>query len=102
MAKALFEVLLWVAQFIVELICLPINALLTTLFPNVEDYLTQVGNTLSNYVVPFSGYFISILPPITRGVIRVYLGFIVVLGSALITYHGIILITKIIRKIKFW
>lgn len=102
MAKALIEVILWVAQFLVELICLPINAILSTLFPDIETFLTNLGNTLSSYVVPISGYFVSLFPPLTKQILGVYLVFIIALGSALITYHSIILITKIIRKIKFW
>lgn len=102
MGKALIEVLLQVATLLVSIICVPIDIILQGLFPDLELYLGKVTQVLESYVVPFSGYFVSILPPITRNLIGVYLIFVVGLGAALLTYHSIVLIVKLIGKIKFW
>lgn len=102
MGQALIEVFLGVATSLVSVILIPIDLIFSSLFPNLTSYINNFNNVLTTYVTPISGYFISMLPPISRSLFFIYIDFLVLLGTALLTYRAIILVFKIINKIKFW
>ena len=102
MAKVLMNVIMKLVSTIVDIVLIPINALISGIFPDFSSAITNFTSFVNNYIGSTIGYFSSILPPITRGIIGLWLTF-------LVTYYGVVwsysLITKIynvIQKIKFW
>lgn len=96
-----FNFLLKIIMSIIQLICLPINALFEGIFPDFSDMLLKVTNGLN---VAFSNISlaISIIPPIVREVclfiITIELSMLVVMRSAHMTSK----VWNILQKLKFW
>lgn len=102
MAKAIMKVIMKLVSSIVDIVLIPINALISGIFPDFSSAISNFTTFVNTYVGGTIGYFASILPPITRSIIGLWLTF-------LVTYYGVVwsysLITKIynvIQKIKFW
>lgn len=102
MGQVLVDVFLTLSQIIISIVTVPIDLILQGVFPDLTLYLGYFVQVIQSYITPLSGYFISMLPPLTQQLVFVYLNFLVLLGTALITYWGIVLVYKIIQKIKFW
>lgn len=102
MIKALLNGIMKIVTSALDIVLLPVNSLIQNIFPDMSNAIGNFNNFVSTYIGGTLGYFFSILPPITRGIIILWFTF-------LITYYGIVwsysLITKIwnvIQKIKFW
>lgn len=102
MAQAIFNVIFKVLQTILNIILLPINALLVGVFPDFSNMISKFNTLISTYVGNTLGYFSSMLPPTTRTLILIYLTFLVSYYTISYSVHAIIKIFKIIQKIKFW
>lgn len=102
MIKALLKGILKMLIAILNIVLLPINALLENVFPN----MTQAINTFTNFINNILGnnmiYFFHILPPIFRTLLVVWFTFVISYYSIYYTYLAIIKIWAIIQKIKFW
>lgn len=102
MAKAIFNVFFKVIQTVLNIILLPINALIVNLFPDFSSMISSFNTAISTYVGPTIGYFSSLLPPTTKSLLIIYLTFLVSYYTISYSAHAIIKIFKIIQKIKFW
>lgn len=102
MAKAIFNVLFKVLKSVLNIILLPINTLLVGVFPDFSNMISTFNSLISTYIGNTLSYFSSILPPTTRTLILIYLGFLVSYYTISYSVHAIIKIFKIIQKIKFW
>lgn len=102
MAKALMKVIMKLATSAVNIILLPINSLIDGIFPDFSSSISSFNSFVSTYVGGTITYFSSILPPITRSVIGLWLTFLITYYSVSWSYALIIKIYNVIRKIKFW
>lgn len=102
MFKALFNVLFGVITGIVNIVLTPINALVSTLLPDVSDMVGTFNIVLDNYIGDGVTYFFSILPPNCRAFIIVYLTFMISYYTISISVHGFIKVYAIIKNIKIW
>lgn len=102
MAQAIFNVIFKVLKSILNIVLFPINALLVGVFPDFSNMISTFNNLISTYIGNSLGYFSSILPPTTRTLILIYLGFLVSYYTISYSIHAIIKLFKIIQKIKFW
>lgn len=102
MAKAIFNVLYKVIQSILNIILMPVNLLVVNLFPDFSSMITNFNNGVSRYIGGGISYFSSLLPPITKYVIVLYLTFLVSYYTISYSAHAIIKIFTIIKRIKFW
>ena len=102
MAKAFFNVLFQIITSVLNIVLLPINAVISNLFPDVSSLITQFNNLIDNVFGSGMVYFASILPPITKSIILFYLGVLVSYYTISISVHAFVKLFIVIRKIKFW
>lgn len=102
MIKAIINGLMTLITSILNIVLLPINLLIENIFPDMSSAISTFTTFVNTYVGGSIGYFSSILPPITRSIIALWLGFIVVYYSVSWSYTLIIKIYNVIQKIKFW
>ena len=102
MAKAIMKVIMKLVSSVVDIVLIPINALIGGIFPDFSNAISNFTSFVTNYVGGTIGYFASILPPITRSIIGLWLTFLVVYYGVAWSYSLITKIYNVIQKIKFW
>lgn len=99
--SAFFNFLLEIIMTIVQLICLPLNALFNGIFPDFSDKLTAIDNGLESAFSSLS-WAINIIPPFVREVLlfifTLELSLLVILKSTHLTAKA----WAILQKLKFW
>lgn len=102
MIKAILNGLLTALTSVLNILLLPVNALLENLFPDMSNSISIFNSFVSQYVGGSLSYFFSILPPTFRGLLVVWFTFVISYYTIRFTYLGIIKLFKIIQKVKFW
>lgn len=102
MVKIILNGILGMLQGILNIILSPLNALVSNLIPDFSDAVNLFNAFVSQYIGSGLGYFTSILPPITKNIIGIFLVFIITYYTIAFSYIGIIKLFNIIQKIKFW
>lgn len=102
MIKAILNGIMKLVTNIINIVLLPVNALISNIFPNFSSSINQFNSFVSNYVGGTISYFSSLLPPITRNVIAIWLSFLIVYYGVAWSYTLIVKIYNVIQKIKFW
>lgn len=102
MAKAIFNVFFKIIQTVLNIVLLPVNALVVNLVPDFSAMISTFNNNVANYIGNGLGYFAYLLPPTTRNLISIYLLFLTAYYTITISAHAIIKIFAIIKRIKFW
>lgn len=96
-----FNFLLTIIMTIVQLICMPINALFEGVFPDFSEWLTNIQNGLNS---AFSGvnWALSIVPPMMKDalllIFTIELAMLVIMRSS----HATSKAWSILQKLKFW
>lgn len=99
--SSFFNFLLKIIMTIVQLICLPLNAVFEGVFPDFSDKLTTIDSALNS---AFSGlsWAISVIPPLSRDVLlfifTIELSMLAIMRSTRMTSK----VWKILQKLKFW
>lgn len=97
----LFKAFMSVIFSIIQVICLPLNALFSSVFPDFSSWISNVNTTLRSALSGFAWAF-SIIPPAVRTLIAFILpveaGLVVVLKSTHLTSKA----WTILQKLKFW
>lgn len=102
LVNALLNGLLSIITTILNIFLLPVNALLTSLFPDMTNAINVFNDFITHYLGTPLAFFFGILPPIFRGLLSIWFTFIISYYSIYYTYIGIIKIWNIIQKLKFW
>lgn len=103
MFKLLMNGLLSVLTGLINIILLPINALVEALFPN--SIINAIGNFntfVSTYLGGALGWFGNLFPPIFKSLVVIALTFMIGYFTFVWTYTAIVKIWNVIQKIKFW
>ena len=99
--SSFFSFLLTIIMTIVQLICLPLNALFSNVFPDFSDKLLTVKNGLTAAFSSLS-WAISILPPMVREILlfifTIELSMLTIMKSSSLTAKA----WRILQKLKFW
>lgn len=99
--NAFFGLILKLVMTLVQIICLPLNAIFSGVFPDFSEKLLTIDNALN---VAYSGlsWAINIVPPMVRDVMlfifTIELSMLVVMKSTHLTSK----VWKILQKLKFW
>lgn len=102
MIKAIINGIMSLVTSIINVVLLPINALIGNIFPDFSSAISQFNSFVQTYVGGSISYFASILPPITRNIIGIWLTFLVVYYGVVWSYTLVVKIYNVIQKIKFW
>lgn len=98
----LFEFILYLISFLIQMFLLPIDFIIKSLFPSFSIYLSNFSNSLNLLITAPFNYFWNILPPITRFTLAFWLTTLMAYYSVIWTYKAIIFIPKVYNRIKFW
>jgi len=103
MFKALLNVILKAVQGVINVVLLPVNALIEPLFPqSIISAIANFNTFVNTYVGGSIGWFSHLLPPIFRSLIGLSLTFTIGYYTFVWSYTGIVKIWNVIQKIKFW
>lgn len=102
MIKAIINGVMKLVTNIIDIVLLPVNTLISNIFPDFSSSINQFNSFVTNYIGGTISYFSSLLPPITRNVIAIWLTFLIVYYGVVWSYSLIIKIYNVIQKIKFW
>lgn len=99
--SAFFNFLLTIIMTIVQLICLPLNALFENVFPDLTSHLSTIQNGLN---LAFGGvsWAISIIPPIVSSTLLFIFTIELSLLGIMRSTHLTSRVWKILQKLKFW
>ena len=96
-----FSLLLKLLMTLVQIICLPINALFNNVFPDFSSKLALIDNGLNTAYSGLS-FAINIIPPMVREtiafIISIELAMLVIMKSTHLTSK----VWTLLQKIKFW
>ena len=101
MFKALFQLIMNMAGTIIQLVCYPINAVITSVLPDVSDKIQQVGQAIPTM---FSGitWAVNILPTSVIVVLTFVITCEIAKHTIYIQTHTLIKVWNVLQKIKFW
>lgn len=102
MASAIFNVFFKIIGTIVDIFTAPISLLLVNFFPDFAQVISNFNTAITTYIGGTLAYFSSLLPPITRGTILIYLGVVIAYYTIVLNVHLILKVITIIKNIKFW
>ena len=102
MIKAILNGILKMIMGVLNIVLLPINALIENIFPSMTNALSTFTDFVNNVLGSRLAYFFSILPPILRSLLVIWFTFVLAYYSIYYSYLAIIKIWGIIQKIKFW
>lgn len=99
--SSFFNFLLTIVMSIVQLICLPLNALFNGIFPDFSDKITTIQTGLTAAFSNIS-WAISFIPPMVREtmlfIFTIEMSMLVIMRSSHMTAKA----WKILQKLKFW
>lgn len=102
MASALFNVLFKIVGTIVGIFTAPINLLIVNLFPSFAQTIVHFNNSVTTLIGGGIAYFSSLLPPITKVTILLWLGIVLAYYTISINIHLILKVIQIIKNLKIW
>lgn len=102
MIKALLNGIMKIVTSALDIVLLPVNALIGNLFPNMSNAISSFTTFVNTYIGGTLGYFFSILPPICRSIIILWFTFLITYYGVVWSYSLIVKIWNVIHKIKFW
>lgn len=94
--------ILTIVTGLLDIILLPVNALIENIFPSMASAVGTFNNFVNNYVGGSLAYFFSILPPIFRNLLTIWFTFVIAYYGIYYSYLAILKIWNVIQKIKFW
>lgn len=102
MIKAILSGILKMLLAILNIVLLPINALIENIFPDMASAIQTFTNFINISFGDLFLWFLYILPPIFRSICAIWFTFVVSYYTIYYGYKGILKIWEIIQKIKFW
>ena len=102
MIKALLNGIMKIVTSALDIVLLPVNALIKNIFPDMSNAINTFTTFVNTYIGGTLGYFFSILPPISRSIIILWFTFLITYYGVVWSYSLIVKIWNVIQKIKFW
>lgn len=102
MINGILKGILKVITKLLSIFLLPINLLVNQLFPNMSTAIGHFNTFVNTYLGSTLSFFFSILPPIFRSIIFIWLTFLISYYTIYYSYLAIVKIFDLIQKIKFW
>lgn len=101
MIKAIINGLLSLLMTIVNIVLLPINALIGTIFPDLTNYLSGALTLLAN-VANGIAFVANFMPPLFKTLVIITITTLMYYYTILWSYTLISKAWTLIQKIKFW
>lgn len=101
MFQALFNIIINLLATVIQLICWPINTLITSTMPDLTAQINQVSNGLGDLFTGI-GWALGLLPPGILGVLTFILGVEIAKHTIFVSTHTLIKVWNVLQKLKFW
>lgn len=105
MFQALFTLIFNILATIVQVVCLPLNAVITNLLPDLAEFIDGLFESL-NYIFVYGlnlmSYLFNFLPDFTKEAVTILIEIQI---AKLLIYTAIHLVPKVwnlVQKLKFW
>lgn len=102
MIKAIINGILNILMKIIDIVLTPLNLLFDNVFPDVSSMISTFNTFINTYIGNSLSFFFSLLPPIFRGLLVLFITFVIAYYGIYYTYVAIKKIFDIIQKIKLW
>lgn len=102
MINAIINGILKIITTLLNVFLLPVNLLIENLFPDMTQAIGHFNNFVTTYLGSSLSFFFNLLPPIFKGVMILWLTFLISYYTIYYSYLAIVKIFDIIQKIKFW
>lgn len=102
MINAIFTGLFKVLNYLIDLILTPLNLLVANIFPDFSQMIGSFTTAVDTYLGGGLAYFFSMLPPITRYVVLLYISLLIGYYTISVSAFAITKIWTLIQKIKVW
>ncbi|MBQ3275140.1 hypothetical protein IJH46_01820 [Candidatus Saccharibacteria bacterium] len=99
--SALFNFILNLIATVIQLICLPLNLLITNLLPDLSNNIQSVVTGISQLMntLPWA---LSILPLTFLNTLAICWGLKLIISNISISTRSLIKVWNVLQKIKFW
>lgn len=101
MFKAFFNIIIGLLSTLVQVICFPINTIITNLMPNLSENITFVATHIPDYFESIS-YPLSWIPTVFVNILIFIISIEIAKYSIYFGTHGILKVWNLFQKIKFW
>lgn len=102
MINAIINGILKVITTLLSVFLLPVNLLIENLFPDMTSAISHFNNFVTTYFGSTLSFFFNLLPPIFRGIVILWLSFLISYYTIYFSYLAIVKLFDVIQKIKFW
>lgn len=102
MVHIFFDIFFNVIYSILDFILTPVNTLVNVLLPDLSILISNFNTFITTYIGGTLGFFGQLIPPITKSVIMMYLGYLVGRMVVILNVHILLTIFKAIKNIKIW
>lgn len=101
MFKVLFNVIINMLATVIQIICLPINAIITNTMPDLTSQITNVSNTIGS-VFNSLNWAIGLVPPIIIETLLFIITIEIAKHTIFLSTHTLVKVWNVLQKIKFW
>lgn len=101
MFQALFNIIINLLATIIQLICWPINQIITSTLPDLSSKITEVTNVFST---AFNGlsWAVSAIPPQILSTLLFIITIEIAKHTIFTSTHTLIKVWNVLQKLKFW
>lgn len=99
--SGLFNLILDLVATLIQIICFPLNALITSLLPDISSSITSVTTGISN-LMSYLPWALSILPLSFITTLAVCWTIRLAVANIHISTHALVKVWNVLQKIKFW
>lgn len=101
MFKALFNIILNMLATVIQIVCWPINAVISSTLPDISGKILEVTNTL-NSVFDAITWALGLLPPLVIETLLFIISIEVAKHTIFVSTHMLLKVWNVMQKIKFW
>lgn len=101
MFATIFNLLINLLATIIQIVCAPINAIVTTALPDVGNAISQATSGLSNIVSSMS-WGLGLLPPIVIEMLSFIILCEIAKHTIFTSTHVLSKVWVVLQKVKFW
>lgn len=101
MFKVLFNVIINMLATVIQIICWPINAIITNAMPDLSSQITNVSNTIGS-VFNSLNWAIGLVPPVIIETLLFIITIEIAKHTIFLSTHTLVKVWNVLQKIKFW
>lgn len=101
MFKALFNVIINMLATVIQIICWPINTIITNTMPDLSSQISSVSNTIGSVFTSLN-WALGLVPPVIIETLLFIITIEVAKHTIFLSTHTLVKVWNVLQKIKFW